>query len=161
MSLIYRIEFGRWDTLPGLLGLARGRGATRYKSRSGYESSCLAKALAAMSVPKDILNGKDALIKVKTSVQEALMTEIRAGDQFFNNNTDSALVKGKSAWEMAGGVKKGVWVPNTLPDGSPVSTKFGTQLYQKGDTLYRDSVPKGELKNSFYYYWRISNAKRK
>ena len=90
------------DTLPGLLGLARGRGAIRYKSRSGYESSCLAKALAAMSVPKDILNGKDALIKVKTSVQEALMTEIRAGDQFFNNNTDSALVKEKGAMEMAG-----------------------------------------------------------
>ena len=53
-----------------------------------------------------------ALINAKTSVQEALMTEIRAGDQFFNNNTDSALVKEKSAWEMAGGVKKGVWVPS-------------------------------------------------
>ncbi len=42
-----------------------------------------------------------ALINAKTSVQEALMTEIRAGDRFFNNSTDSALVTGKSAWEMA------------------------------------------------------------
>ena len=148
------------DTLPGLLGLARGRGAIRYKSRSGYKSSCLAKALAAVSAPNDILKGKNALIKVKTSVQEALMTEIRAGDQFFNNDTDSALVREKGAMEMAGEVDNGMWVPNNLRDGSPVSTKFGTQFYQKGDTLFRDSVPKDELKNNFYYYWRISNAKR-
>lgn len=90
------------DTLPGLLGLARGKGKLRYKSRNGHESSRLAKALEAVPVPNEIFKGKDALIKVKTSVQEALMTELRASDQFFNTDTDSALVKGKSAWEMAG-----------------------------------------------------------
>ncbi len=55
-----------------------------------------------MPVPNEIFEGKDALIKVKTSVQEALITELRAIDQFFNDDTDSALVKEKSAWEMAG-----------------------------------------------------------
>ena len=32
------------------------------------------------------------------------MTEIRAGDRFFNNDTDSALVKEKGAMEMANNI---------------------------------------------------------
>ncbi len=89
------------DTLPGLLGLAKGKGKPRYKSRSGHENSALAKAIKEVTVANEVVNGRNALIKVKTSVQQALMTEIRAGDRIFNNGTDSALVTGKSAWEMA------------------------------------------------------------
>jgi hypothetical protein len=96
-----KIIFVDADRLPGLLGLARGRGATRYKSRNGHESSRLAKALEAVSASQEIFEGRDALIKVMTSLKQALMTEIKAGDRFFNNDTDSALVKEKDAWEMA------------------------------------------------------------
>ena len=42
-----------------------------------------------------------ATAKTIHPIQKPLMTELRAGDRFFNNDTDSALVREKGAMEMA------------------------------------------------------------
>jgi len=55
------------------------------------------------------------------------------------------------------------WVPTNIPEGTPVSTRNGTEPYQKGDTLYLDSIPKGgttEGYRGYYKFWRIQNANR-
>jgi RHS repeat-associated protein len=56
------------------------------------------------------------------------------------------------------------FIPTTLPEGTHIPTRNGSEPYQKGDTLYLDSIPKGgttEGYRGYYKYWRIQNANRK
>ena len=124
----------------------------------------MAKALEAVPAPYETLKGKNALIKVKTSVQEALMTELRVGDRFFNNDTDSALVKGKSATEMAGGVAtydSAAWSIENFK-GIPLDFRMGTvEEYRRNAGLKISKEQKDSLNsvhpsrpNSNVNFWK-------
>ncbi|GAO31686.1 hypothetical protein [Geofilum rubicundum] len=121
------------DRLPGLLGLARGRGATRYKSRNVPKTSRLAKAVEAIGEQMENLIDTGTLLNAQTSVQQALMTEIKAGDRFFNNDTDSALIREKDAWEMAGRVRADTIYFHAKR--TPSYWADGDRAYSKGEIM--------------------------
>ncbi|HHU59240.1 MAG TPA: hypothetical protein GXZ39_13215, partial [Bacteroidales bacterium] len=108
-----KVKFVDADTLPGLMGLASGRGHfasrnlkyhhSQFLHRSNLAQSRLAELIEIVAdvneLTKLIQHGK----KIYSAADESRRNNLRAGDELFQNNTDSALIRARSAQEMAEG----------------------------------------------------------
>lgn len=108
-----KVKFVDADTLPGLMGLASGRGHfasrnlkyhhSQFLHRSNPAQSRLAELIEIVAdvneLTKLIQHGK----KIFSAADESRRNNLRAGDELFKNNTDSALIRARSAQEMAEG----------------------------------------------------------
>lgn len=108
-----KVKFVDADTLPGLMGLASGRGHfasrnlkyhhSQFLHRSNPAQSRLAELIEIVAdvneLAKLVQHGK----KIYSAADESRRNNLRAGDELFKNNTDSALIRARSAQEMAEG----------------------------------------------------------
>ena len=106
-----KVKFVDADTLPGLMGLASGRGHfasrnlkyhhSQFLHRSNPAQSRLAELIEIVAdvneLTKLIQHGKE----IYSAADESRRNILRAGDEIFKINTDSALIRARSAQEMA------------------------------------------------------------
>ncbi len=132
-----KIRFVDVDTLPGLLGVgSAGLVPAKYAQRD------FNVLINVVKESTQYLNSLNKLAVHASNMSKALLTNKSAKEMAgWPDDSESTLVRGKSAIEMAGGMKTdNYWIPSNLSEGATVSTKNVVMYYQKGDTLYRDSV---------------------
>lgn len=107
-----KVKFVDADTLPGLMGLASGRGhfasrnlkyhQSQFLHRSNPAQSRLAELIETVADVNELAKLIQQGMKISAAVDENRRNNLRAGDELFRFNTDSALIRERSAQEMAG-----------------------------------------------------------